>query len=64
MPKKIIEDKNNIGHPTVPIDLPDWQIEVFLSSNDTITVFSGGLPAYMKNYEKLGWEILPNLDRQ
>ena len=64
LPLKIINDKKNIGHSTIPIDSPDWQIEIFLTSSDTITVFSGGLPAYMKNYEKLGWEILPNLDRQ
>jgi len=62
LPQKVINEKRHLGHPTVMIDVPDWSMKVFLSSKDTIIISSGGLPSFMKNYEKIVWDIIPKLD--
>lgn len=63
LPKKKI-DKKIIGHTTVEVDIPDWTLEIYYNTNDTIFIASGGLPDNMKAYRDIVWEVASYLDQE
>ena len=62
IPEKHVLSKKNMGNPTVMIDIPDWEMQLFLSDGDTLNWFSGGLPNDMKGYNTIVWSLLERLD--
>lgn len=62
LPKQVLSNKENLGHPTVMVDIPDWEINIYLKSKDTVFIASGDLPEYMNLYEKITWDIITKLD--
>ncbi|GEQ86362.1 hypothetical protein ULMS_18700 [Patiriisocius marinistellae] len=62
LPKKVINDFKNLGHPTVIMDIPDWEINIHFKNEDTLLLSSGDLPDFMKAYEKMAWEVMTTLD--
>ncbi len=43
-------NKKVIGHTTVEVDIPDWTIDVYYNTQDTVFIASGGLPKEMEAY--------------
>ncbi|MGO3183369.1 MAG: hypothetical protein ACTIJ9_11110 [Aequorivita sp.] len=62
LPDNVLNNKKNLGHPTVMIDIPDWEIIIYFKSQDTILISSGDLPEFMKSYENMAWDIIAKLD--
>ncbi|WP_026449554.1 hypothetical protein [Aequorivita capsosiphonis] len=62
LPDNVLDNKKNLGHPTVMIDIPDWEIIIYLKTQDTILISSGDLPEFMKSYENMAWDIIAKSD--